>query len=163
MASPSSVTVTLGQIVDAVETALSTATGLLVHESYDELTEGVHDKKLLQVYPESCSPVDVSTDNDRTTSQRGVAATELVIHADLYAQQRAHIGEDMAALVPLIDAITARLEAQKRSPLFGLTVTSGAVTVTPIKSFKWEWRRVTFRYADADHVGARFIITLRVF
>jgi hypothetical protein len=159
MTSPTPTTVTLHQIVDAVETTLGTAAGLAVSETFDELTEGVHDRALLQVYPESVMPVDANTRDDRIASQRGVAITEFVIHADLYAQQRTSIGEDMAALVPLIDAITARLEAQKRSPLFGLSVGG----VNPIKSFKWYWTRVVFEYAGAQHMGARFVINLRVF
>ena len=159
MTNPTPVTVTLHQICDAIETTLSTATGLAVSQTFDELTEGIHDRALLQVYPESCSPVDANTRNDRTTAQRGVAVTEFVFHADVYAQQRAHIGEDMAALVPLIDAITARLEAQTGSPLFGLVV--GGVNV--IKSFKWSWSRVVFEYAEAKYMGARFVITVRVF
>jgi len=162
MTSPTPVTVTLHQICDAIETTLSTAAGLAVSETFDELTEGIHDRALLQVYPESCSvdaAVGIASHNDRTTSQRGVAVTEFVFHADVYAQQRTSIGEDMAALVPLIDAITVRLEAQKRSPLFGLTVGG----IAPIKSFKWSWSRVVFEYAEAKYMGARFVITVRIF
>ena len=162
MTNPTPTTVTLHQICDAIETTLSTATGLAVSETFDELTEGIHDRALLQVYPESCA-VDATTGaaarNDRTTAQRGVAVTEFVFHADVYAQQRTSIGEDMAALVPLIDAITARLEAQTRSPLFGLVL--GGVNI--IKSFKWSWSRVVFEYAEAKYMGARFVITVRVF
>jgi len=156
-------TVTLHQIVDAIETTLGTATGLAVSETFDELTEGVHDRALLQVYPDSVVTVDANTRNDRTSLSRGVAITEFVIHADLYAQQRTSIGEDMAALVPLIDAITARLEAQQGSPLFGLTITSGGKTYCPIKSFRWSWSRVVFEYAQSQFMGARFIISVRVF
>ena len=159
MSSPTSVTVTVHQLCDAIETTLSTATGLQVSQTFDELTEGIHDRALLQVYPQSCSGVDSVNRNDRTTILRGVAQTEFVFHADLYAQQRAHIGEDMAALIPLIDAITARLEAQQASPLFGLTVSG----VDPIKSFRWSWERVIFEYAEAKHMGVRFVITIRVF
>jgi hypothetical protein len=159
MSGPTPVTVTVHQLCDAIETTLSTATGLQVSQTFDELTEGVHDRALLQVYPQSCSGVDSVNRNDRTTILRGVAQTEFVFHADLYAQQRAHIGEDMAALIPLIDAITARLEAQQASPLFGLTVSG----VTPIKSFRWSWERVIFEYAEAKHMGVRFVITIRVF
>jgi len=163
MTSPTSTTVTLHQILDAIETTLSTATGLQVSETFDELTEGVHDRALLQVYPDSVMPVDANARNDRTALNRGVAITEFVIHADLYAQQRTSIGEDMAALVPLIDAITARLEAQQGSPLFGLTISAGGKTYNPIKSFKWSWSRVIFEYAQAQYMGARFIISVRVF
>jgi len=159
MTSPTPVTVTVHQLCDAIETTLSTATGLQVHQTFDEITEGVHDRALLQVYPQSCTGVDSVNRNDRTTFNRGVAQTEFVFHADVYAQQRAHIGEDMAALIPLIDAITVRLEAQQNTPLFGLTVSG----VAPIKSFRWSWERVLFEYAEAKHMGVRFTITVRVF
>lgn len=159
MTSPTSVTVTVHQLCDAIETTLAAATGLAVHQTFDELTEGINDRKLLQVYPESCSPVDATTRNDRTTFDRGVAITEFVFFADVYAQQRTSIGEDMAALVPLIDAITVRLEAQKAEPLFGLVVSG----INPIKSFKWGWQRVVFEYAEAKYMGVRFTITIRVF
>ena len=165
MTNPTAVTVTVHQICYAIESTLSTATGIAVSQTFDKLTEGIHDRAVLQVYPESCSEVDAGTRagagtrNDRLTSQRGVAITEFVFHADVYAQQRTSIGEDMAALVPLIDAITARLEAQQGSPLFGLTVGG----IAPIKAFKWSWRRVVFEYAEAQHMGVRFVITVRIF
>lgn len=155
---PTPVTVTLAQICDAIETTLSTATGLSVHQSYDELTENIADHATLQVYPESGN-TDVWTSNDRTTHQRGVAVTEFIFHADLYAQQRINIGEDMAALLPLVDAIITRLEAQKTGALFGLTVSG----VDVIKAFKWSWSRVVFEYAAVKYMGARFVITIRVF
>jgi hypothetical protein len=162
MTSPTAVTVTVHQLCDAIETTLGSAAGIQVHQTFDELTEGVNDRAVLQVYPESCrmdAIARATTHNDRTASLRGVAVAEFVFNADIYAQQRTSIGEDMAALVPLIDAIVARLEAQKKTPLFGLTVSG----IAPIKSFKWDWRRVVFEYAQAQYMGVRFTITIWIF
>jgi len=149
------VAITIAQICDAIETALGAATGLARSESYDELTDGIHDLPMLQVYPESGNQ-DAFTSTDRTTFRGGVRQTGIMIHADLYAQQRAHIGEDMKALVDSIDAITNIFEAQDTKPYFDLE---------GIKAFRWRWERVTFVYGDPQltYVGARFYIEVRVF
>lgn len=147
--------ITIAQICDAIEETLGAATGITRSESYDELTEGIHDLPMLQVYPENGNQ-DAFTSTDRTTFRGGVRQTSLMIHADLYAQQRAHIGEDMKKLVDSIDAITDVFEAQDTKPYFGLD---------GIKAFRWRWERVTFVYGDpqSNYVGARFFIEVRVF
>ena len=146
--------ITLGQIVDAIESTLDDATTLVRSQSYDELTEGIHDTPLLQVYPQSGSQ-DPSGTADRTTFSAGVRQTEVIVHADYYAAERgAGIGEEMARLVDGIDAMTNVIEGQDEKPYFGLT---------GIKGFSWRWDRVTFDYGGVNYVGARFMITLRVF
>lgn len=145
--------ITLAQICDAIESTLDDATTLVRSQSYDELTEGIHDTPLLQVYPESGSQSPPGM-TDRHTFQGGVRQTEFIIHADYYAQQRVNIGEDMAALVDGIDAMTAVFEGQDQKAYFGLE---------GLKAFSWRWDRVTFDYAGVAYVGARFVITVRVF
>lgn len=147
--------ITLAQILDAVEASLSTAPTLARSMSYDELTEGINDTPLLQVYPES-GDQDPTDNTDRTTFKAGVRQTNILINCDYYAQQRKHIGEDMAALVDGIDAMTNIFEAQDAKPYFGLI---------GIKAFHWSWQRVVFNYGDPaiNYVGARFTITIRVF
>lgn len=147
--------ITTGQILDAIEATLSTAPTLARSMTYDELTEGISDTPLLQVYPEA-GDQDPSGNSDRTTFKAGVRQTNLTINCDYYAQQRKHIGEDMAALVDGIDAMTTIFEAQDTKPYFGLD---------GIKAFHWSWQRVTFDYGDAaiNYVGARFTLTIRVF
>ena len=147
--------ITLAQILDAIEGALSAAPTLARSMSYDELTEGINDTPLLQVYPEA-GDQDPTTATDRTTFTAKVRQTNLTINCDYYAQQRKHIGEDMAALVDGIDAMTDIFEAQDTKPYFGLV---------GIKAFHWSWQRVIFNYGDLNinYVGARFTLTIRVF
>ena len=145
--------ITLAELCDGIESALDDATTLARSQSYDELTEGIHDLPLLQVYPESGSQ-DPAGATDRTTFGAGVRQTEFVIHADYYARQRSHIGEDMAALVDGIDAMQDELEKQNGTR-FGFDDSNLA--------FRWEWTRVQFTYNEANYMGARFIITVRVF
>lgn len=147
--------ITLPQILDAIEATLSTAPTLARSMSYDELTEGINDTPLLQVYPES-GDQDPTTATDRTTFRAGVRQTNLTINCDYYAQQRKHIGEDMAALVDGIDAMTAIFEAQDTKPYFSLV---------GIKAFHWSWQRIIFNYGDPNinYIGARFTLTIRIF
>ncbi len=148
--------ITLAQICDAIESTLDNATTVVRSESYDELTEGIHDLPMLQVYPES-GEQDIAGATDRSTfGGRGdpQRQTEFVIIADYYANQRSHIGEDMAALVNGIDAIQNVFEGQDKKPYFGLAY---------LQAFHWRWERVTFTYAEIDYIGARFYLTVRVF
>lgn len=147
--------ITIAQIIDAIETTLSAAPTLARSMSYDELTEGINDTPLLQVYAEA-GEQDPTTNTDRTTFRAGVRQTSLTINADYYAQQRKHIGEDMAALIDGIDAITNIFEAQDAKPYFNLD---------GIRAFHWSWQRVVFEYGDPaiNYVGARFTLTIRVF
>jgi len=147
--------ITLGQILDAISNVLGAATGLAVNQHYDELTEGIQDHPLLQVYPESGSQ-DPTGNVDRTTFQAKMRQTDFIIIADLYARQRSHIGEDMNILVDMIDAMMTELEKQKTKPYFGLDRLQG---------YRWSWQRVTFDYGDPmpKHMGVRFTIWVRVF
>lgn len=147
--------VTLGQILTAIETTLSAAPTLARSMNYNELSEGVPDMPMLEVYPESGTQ-DPSGGTDRTTFKAGVRQTELIVVCDYYAQARAHLAEDMAKLVDGIDAMTDIFEAQDTKPYFGLE---------GIKAFSWQWRRVTFVRGDPQipYVGAHFQVTVRVF
>lgn len=147
--------ITLAQICNAVDTTLAAATGLTYTQSYNELEEGMNDTPTLQVYWNS-SNQDPGGGNDRTTFRAGVRQTDIEIYCDLYATTRNEIGENMAALLPLVDAIVNVLEAQDTKAYFGLT---------GLKSFHWNAQRVTFQYTDPMrlYAGARFILTFRVF
>jgi len=146
---------TLSEICDGIETVLAEAVGVQSSQSYDELTEGIPamDCPRVQVYPDrgTCDP---SGKTDRTTFGAGVQQVEVIVFADLYARQRSQLAEDMKATVGMIDAIVEVLQEQERPPFFGLM---------GIKSFKWNWKRTTFRYARALYMGARFTLTLRIF
>lgn len=148
--------ITLAQICDAIETTLkagTTSTTIQKSQSYNELTEGVEDLPLLQVYPES-GRQDAGGRTDRYTFRGGERQTEFIIHADYYARERSHIGEDMALLVDGIDAIQNVMEAQDQKPYFGLD---------GLQAFSWSWSRVQIVYGQITYMGARFVITVRVF
>lgn len=155
-------TVNLSTIVDAIAVTLGAAAGVRRTQSYDELTEGVQDMPLLQVYPQSGSTSE-GRENDRITfgnssGQEHRKRGFYTIHADLYARQRSHIGEDMGKLVPMITAIETVLEAQRGPLYFGLPDNS-------IQSFRWRWERVIFVYGDNEikYYGARFYIDVWTF
>ncbi len=69
----------------------------------------------LQVYLEN-SQTDPRGDTGRTTFQAKVRQTAITIHIDVYARQRSHIGEDLAACVDLADEIEVVLESQQTKP-----------------------------------------------
>lgn len=147
--------ITLSQICNAVESTLSAATGLTYTQSFNELEEGMNDTPVLQVYWNTCSQ-DPGGNNDRTSFRAGVRQTDIEIYCDLYATTRNEIGQNMASLLPLVDAIVDVLEMQDTQPIFGLD---------GLKGFRWSAQRVTFQYTDPLrlYVGARFILTFRVF
>jgi hypothetical protein len=147
--------ITLAQICDGIEAALSVAIGVQSSTSYDELTEGVPalDCPRVEVYPDAgvCDP---SGSTDRFTFSACTQMSVITIFADLYARQRSQLGEDMKAVTEMIDSIINVLQAQERPPFFGLK---------GIKAFSWRWKRSTFRRADARFVGARFTIQCKIF
>lgn len=147
--------ITLGQILNAVKNTLAVAPTLARSMSYNELTEGINDTPLLQVYPES-GDQDPTGSTDRTTFKAAVRQTNFTVNCDYYAHTRANLGEDMAKLVDGIDAMTTIFEAQDTKPYFGLD---------GIRAYHWSWQRVIFDYGDAQikYVGARFTITIRTF
>lgn len=147
------VTLTYAEICDGIRDTLAAAPSVARAQSYDELTEGIQDQPLFQVYPESCDPVAADSATQATTFRSVVIAESHTIHVDYYARQRSHIGEDMEVLVTGIDEIVPILEAQTCPP-FGLD---------GVKSFQWSWSRVTFDYGGVLYVGARFVLQLRTF
>jgi len=139
----------IDEILDAIEETLSTADGVSFSQSYDELGEAIVDMPLLQVWPAS-GVDDEPHRSDRSTFGKGVSQRQYTIYADFFAQQRAHIGEDMAALVRGIKGIEAVLDNQTTKPYFGIE----------IQGFSWGWAYTTFVYGEINqrYVGARFTI-----
>lgn len=148
-------TTTIAQACKAIADTLSAATGLTYIQNYDTLKDGMQDWPTLQVYWDDLIQ-DPTGNADRSTFQAGVRDTVVTILADLYAQQRAHLGEDMAALIPLVDAIRAEFEKQDTKDYF---------SQHGMQAFQWQARRVTFTYGDpaVSYIGARFTITVRLF
>jgi hypothetical protein len=157
------ITATVKDCCDAIHTDLGqalVASGALVRSQNaasdqalnDGLTEGINDERVLQVYPEERIPVSVGSGTVKITLA-GNRDKELVVFADYYTRQRAHIGEDMALLVTGIDAIEENLDAQA-CPYF---------EQSKIRSFQYSWQRVIFDYGGVSYVGARFRLTLRTY
>lgn len=151
----------LGDIVDSIETTLSAAASLVRSQSYDELTEGIHEYPLLQVYPSANTGTSRGSETDRFSFEgpvpvgavvKHLSVKEYIIHADLYARQRSHINEDMEQLVDTINELEDILDGQDPQSLFGRA---------DLFSFRWSWSQVTFEYAGVMYLGARFIITVR--
>lgn len=149
-------TITLHQIVDGIETALSAATGLTRHLTHDEIPTGLppNDFPLLMVYPESGEVTD--TETDRATFRGGARQYDFVVHADLYAGPVQPFGERMGTFVTMIDAMMDTLEDQTTASFFGLE---------GVRAFHWTWARTIFTYGEGQpqYLGARFVIDVRVF
>jgi hypothetical protein len=143
----------------AITDTLSSASGLSFTQDFDELGEGIVDTPLLQVYWQG-TQTDVVQETDRTTFGKGIAQSRITFNADLYATQRMEIGQDMGVLLPLVDAIHAELDSQV-SPLFGITDVNGANIIKTLEP--WNANFVIFEYAGFSFVGARFVISVRVF
>jgi len=156
-----STTVNLSQLNTAIVTTMEelVVAGVVNKvEDISELSEGIQDQPMMQVYWQSIVN-DVSGSTDRTTFRGGVRQQDIVFHVDIYAQQRAHIGEDMSAMLTVVDAVIDKLEEQNIKPYFGLTEDA----IRPIKAFSWQGDRAEFRYGDYQYVGARFTLSFRVF
>jgi hypothetical protein len=154
-------TVTVKQICNAIDDTLGQvlvdAGNLTVSQDYDELTEGMQDERVLQIYPEEQSPTSIGSETQKITlGDDPFIDEELIIHVDYYARQRSHIGEDMAQLVDGIDEIRANLKTQNCPNPFDLE---------GIANFQWSWQRVIFNYGEPElkYIGARFRLALRTY
>jgi hypothetical protein len=137
-------------VVEAVRATLQDVPGMVRAQGNETLTDNIPETPLLQVYPEEGNQ-DFTTRTDRTTFGGGVQQERLVINVDVYAAQRVNIGEDYAALAHMLDAVRARLKAQKHKPYFGL---DGLAT------FKFTWKRVTFVYGQQEERYAGYQLRL---
>lgn len=147
--------ITYEQIGDAIADTLSAATGLQRTQRHDELTDGMTDTPTLQVYWQR-DVTDPQGTTSMTTFSTGVQQVEMTYHADLFARQRSHIGDDMTVLYSVMQAVREALEGETTKPYFGLA---------GIQAFRWSAERVTFEYGDPSlpYVGARYTIMVRVF
>lgn len=147
---------TLTQICDAVKDVALLSEGVKKVYAPAEIKEGVNDTPQIQIYPESGETDITSSNHSQMTFRGNNRVDSLVVNIDCYARQRSHVGEDFAALLPIIDAIITVLKAQKNQPYFELQGLQG---------FRWSWERVTFTYGDPEirYVGARFVLTFTLF
>jgi len=143
-------TLTQAQICNAIESTIGAAIATLVTQSYDELTEGINDTPLLQVYPNNGEP---DNETAQFTFGRGLIVNRQAFAMDIYTRQRSQIAEDMKSITEMIPTIETVLEAQKEDP-FGLG---------GIKAFTWRWEAVVFTYAGADYSGIRWTINVMLY
>lgn len=152
-------TVTLGSVCNAIAAVVANTAGVIRVQSYDELTEGMQDWPSIQVYPESAEQ-SWQSDTDTQTLCGGVQITNLVVHVDLYGAQRSHIAEnwgdtiDAASSLHDVLAAEGQCDDDGRCPHFGHE---------GIKSFRFTWNRVLFRYGTVLYTGVRFILQIRIF
>jgi hypothetical protein len=152
---------TIAEICDAVDIqigeVLVTAGDLVRSESYDELSEGINDENVLQVYPESIDPVAAGSETHKRTlggSGGPVIHEAITVFADYYARQRSHIDEDMATLVAGIQAVREELKNQDCPTPFGLE---------NVGSFQWSGNRVIIEYAGVQFMAWRWTLVFEVF
>jgi hypothetical protein len=154
--------ITIHAINDAIATTLSAATGLVATRTFDQLKEGVNDNAILEVYFQR-GTCDAKGGWDRASfpgaapSFNTMRIVELVFYADLYAHIRSDLGENMADVVRLTDAVWDTLEAQRAGNLYALE---------GIRAHHWTVERVQFERPAGSgirYMGVRFTITVRIF
>jgi len=141
-------TATNSALVTAVAAEMAEITSATV-QSGASLTEGINDTLTIQVYPESGESAHNSR-TDRNTFGKGLELRRRIVHIDVYARARAHIGEDMVAVTSAADDVEAKLNEQQSSPPFG---------VAGVKTWHYTWQRVIFSYGGVEYVGIRFVLT----
>ncbi|MDZ4768357.1 MAG: hypothetical protein SGJ24_04450 [Chloroflexota bacterium] len=145
--------VSISAINTAIAETVGTATGIVRVQDVPDLTEGAHDLPLVQVYWQS-SVTDDEGSTDRLTFGAGVRLTRLTYHADVYARQRSHLGEDVAKTLALAEAVQTVLERERGGAFFGLA---------GVKALRWSAERITIENGGTQYMGARFIIDVWVF
>ena len=143
------------EILTAIATTLSDATGIQSTKGFDELTEGIPPTECprLQVYPNTVE-VDARTRTDRTTFKGGVKQWDLEVFVDHFARPLSYIALDFTAMVEGLDSLTDVFEDQETPPFFG---------IADIKAFRWSWKRMTLKYGDMLYRGGRFTLKIRIF
>lgn len=126
--------------------------------SGSDIKETIPETPAVQVYFQTKETVSPGGTDRLTLGGRAAASvirqTQLVIHVDVYAKQRANIGDEMAKLEALVDVVDAVMELQTGTPYFG---------IQGVKAYSYRAERVTFEYNKVDYVGVRFFVTLTIF
>lgn len=143
--------VTIAKVSKAIKDTLSEHPLLDIVHNYDQVEEGIQDTPLVQVYPATGGLYNTTTDRFSMVGNKKVHTRLWTFHVDVYARQRAHIGEDLDILVPLMDAVIDKFEDQNLAPYFG---------VGAIKAFNYGWEYLTFEYAGSEFVGVRFTVRI---
>jgi len=148
--------VTRAAINSGITATLAEVTGVNEVQDYDDLTEGMNNLPAVQVYwEEDDDKSSTYGKSDRMTFGGNVGQC-FTFHVDVYARRRSNIGQDMAATLPLVDTIDAKIRAQ---------VGSSAPFGVAIQSFQWEWSRCVFEYGakDRTYMGARCVLKVETY
>ncbi|HUT20387.1 MAG TPA: hypothetical protein VM366_14620 [Anaerolineae bacterium] len=125
----------------------------IIAQSYDELTEGMHDTPTLQVYPQS-GITDYTTENDRMTFKGKVKGTEYEFLVMAFARPRSQVGEDMEACVRLWDAVETILE----------DITCDYFGIAEVGNIAWTFGPLfEVEYGGQVYRGFQLVITVRFF
>ena len=150
-------TVTIMNVVDAIEATLGAATGIVRSESMDELSEGTPDLPLLQVY---WSGLTVSLDSETDVFGFGDASNQPIRHyqhrifVDILASARSHLDQDYEAIATTAEAVITVLDSENAPPYFGQA---------GIKAFSYTAEAIGWEDTEPIIVGERFIIMVHLF
>lgn len=150
--------VTILEICESIKNTLGTAEGILKAQGMDEITEGLEDLPLIQVYWAGFEKSSGSNTDRRTfgTPQcKPIRQTLHNIRVDVVARQRSHVNLDMKAIAVTAHAVDTVLEEQDVTPYFGNS---------DIKAFRYSCEYVpNFQSGDGIYSGERFTIEITLF
>jgi hypothetical protein len=145
--------VTNAAIINAIVAQLEADFPALRVQGPSNITEGIPQVPLLQIYPESGEAA-AGQQTDQNTFQRGLVISSLTLVMDLYARKRSEIGTDMEVQLEWIDHLDQWLLELDR-PYFGIDV---------VQALKWQWTRSIFTYNNNEtFAGSRFTLSITCF
>ena len=129
------------------------ANGFHQVQNYDEISEGVNDPPICQVYWEDLS-YDTLGNTTAHTLGKTRRARQLTFHIDAFCQRRNNIDENMENTHRFADLIWDKLEEKDVCGAFGQIQIQ---LVGPV-----EVRRVVFDYATVLYPGVQVVLTVEV-
>ncbi len=144
--------ITEAQVCDAIAGTFRTLIPTLSVQSYNQLTDGIPELPLLQVYWWKFIE-DAATETDRAAPQHTVTISDDTYRLLLYAKTRSELSEDMPVVMDMVSNMRGAVYAQQ-STYFGLPA---------IKSMKWQGQYAVLRYGGEAYAGAQIILTIRIF
>ena len=134
-------------LVAAIRTKLAAITDSIATANLT-MTEGIADKRVIQVYLDEFEGAQGSRTSMNTMGS-GLQLKRYTVRVDVYSRSRSQLGEDISAAELDCYSVIAILEAQTGSPAFGL---SG------VHTFHWAGELGTLEYAGAKYWGSRFTL-----
>lgn len=146
--------ITEATVCDAIADTFRTQIPSLSVQSYNQLTDGIPELPLLQVYWWKFIE-DATTDSDRAASKHTMTVSDDTYRLDLYAKTRSELREDMPAVMDMLSKMREAFYAQTTT-YFGLDA---------IKSAKWQGQFGLLKYGEPkiSYAGARITLTIRIF